>query len=320
MNPQRVFHGRVFASLQFRSLEPTACFRITATIAAPDTFKLSAGPIVLSSSTAAAAEGLPSHKYPQRAAYSRGELSIGVWPSLTCESQSVLSFRSQMSLFQAAAAQRSLASGPKPLVSFRCGLINSENIPGDSTKLRMRADPRKGELRLMRSFDGVLTLEWRDRTTGNPIHSWMVFPGDITFRRVKTGRESDRVYGLQFTAAGDSRRFFFWMQKGETPAAAPTEGAAAPAAAAAGSTASSLQAEDDANAKKLVELINNPQAAQAAAAANAGGGAAAGGAAGAGGGRAGRGAAAGAAPAGGALTQEQLAAMLSAMVRFDSGW
>lgn len=227
-----------------------------------------------------------------------------------CNRSFALLSGARMSLFQAAAAHRSLQSGPKPLVSFRCGLINSDAIPGDSTKLRMRADPRKGELRLMRSFDGVLTLEWRDRTTGNPIHSWMVFPGDISFKRIKTGRDGDRVFELKFTAAGDNRRFFFWMQKGEAAAAsaAPTEGASASAAG-----ASSALQEDIDNAKKLLELINNPQAAQQAANANAaaGSGGTAGGRAG---GRGAAGGGAGGAVGGGALTQEQLAAMLSAMV------
>jgi hypothetical protein len=165
----------------------------------------------------------------------------------------------------------------KPLVSFRAGIVNSERAAGDATRLRMRADTRKGELRVVRGGEGVMSLEWRDRVSGTVAHSFMVFPNDVAFRRIRTGRESDRVYELKFLGAGDSRRFFFYMQSSKV------EG-------------------DEENARKLVDTINNPPAAGAE-----------GGAAGGRGARAAR--AAGGAGAGGPmLTQEQLAQMLANVV------
>lgn len=40
-----------------------------------------------------------------------------------------------------------------------------------------------------------------------------MFPENLTFTKVNTGVESDRVYLLQFKAS--SRRFFFWMQEAD---------------------------------------------------------------------------------------------------------
>lgn len=170
----------------------------------------------------------------------------------------------------------------KPLVSFKAGLVNTERVPGDATRLRMVADPRKGEIRLTRNFDGVMELMWRDRSNGNAVHRFMVFPNDVGFKRIRTGRDADRVWELRFLAAGDARRFFFWMQSGKPE-------------------------KDEELASKLLRMINDP----AAAAAEAAGGAAAGGRAG---GRAGRAGAAAAGGGGVALSRDELQAMLAAMV------
>lgn len=172
----------------------------------------------------------------------------------------------------------------KPLVGFKAGLVNTERVPGDATRLRMVADPRKGEIRLTRNMDGTMELMWRDRSTGTAVHRFMVFPGDVGFKRIRTGRDADRVWELRFLAAGDARRFFFWMQSGKPE-------------------------KDEENASKLLRMINDPAAAAAEAAGGAG--AAAGGRAG---GRAGRAGGAAAAGGGGALSRDELQAMLAAMV------
>lgn len=178
----------------------------------------------------------------------------------------------------------------KPLVAFKAGLVNTERVPGDATRLRMVSDPRKGEIRLTRNMDGTMELMWRDRSTGTAVHRFTVFPNDVGFKRIRTGRDADRVWELRFLAAGDARRFFFWMQSGKPE-------------------------KDEENASKLLRMINDP----AAAAAEASGGRAAGRA-----GRAGGGAAAGGA---GALSRDELQAMLAAMVsgcaaalKFSAGW
>ena len=49
----------------------------------------------------------------------------------------------------------------------------------------------------------MMTLEWRDRATGatGGMEPLMVFPNDLGFRRIRTGRDADRVYELRFLAA-----------------------------------------------------------------------------------------------------------------------
>jgi|AntRauTorckE5430_2_1112549.scaffolds.fasta_scaffold00246_8 hypothetical protein len=88
------------------------------------------------------------------------------------------------------------------------------------------ADPRRGTLEVNwtassssnpSSSAGVLKLEWKDRRTRAVVDSLTIFPeDDCTYSKVDTGtgRESDRVYLLQYGNASD-RRFFFWMQEKE---------------------------------------------------------------------------------------------------------
>lgn len=118
----------------------------------------------------------------------------------------------------------------KPLLAFRAGRCVHER--SGASKLRIRADPRRGEVRLVRSPEGMINVQWRDRTTGNMEINLECFPDDVTFKRIRTGREEDRVYELNFVSAAD-RRFFFWMQE---PAVE----------------------KDAENARKLVETVNNP--------------------------------------------------------------
>ena len=87
-------------------------------------------------------------------------------------------------------------------------------------------DPRRGTLEVnwtasssanSSSSAGTLKLEWRDRRTNAVVESLIVYPeDDCTYTRVETGagRETDRVYLLQYGNASD-RRFFFWMQEKE---------------------------------------------------------------------------------------------------------
>ncbi len=90
-------------------------------------------------------------------------------------------------------------------------MINDKVVPGDSTRLSMKADKRAGELIVTRPPPGSAPeVQWRDRATGAPIWQRMVFPGDISFRRIMTPNANDRVYELRFVASG--ARTFFFMQ------------------------------------------------------------------------------------------------------------
>ena len=168
-------------------------------------------------------------------------------------------------------------AAPKPLVSFKCGRVNSERVGG--TKLRLTADPRKGELSLLKDgqvrrlvlphlpadqttqpgfslpplkhafflllllSQGVMHIMWKDRSTGDQGMDLEVFPGDVEFKRIAAPVPGDRIYELRFTAT--ARREFFWAQ--EAKEAADKDGVA-----------------------KLVEFVNNPSAAAAASAPAAG--------------------------------------------------
>ena len=66
----------------------------------------------------------------------------------------------------------------------------------------------------------------------------MVFPNDVRYYKVDTGRAQDRVYMLQWQS-GSNRRFCFWMQDKSADA-------------------------DEENCRKLNEYIQNPPEPEAA--------------------------------------------------------
>jgi len=94
-------------------------------------------------------------------------------------------------------------------------------------KYLVSPDPRRGTLSLVwtpnpssggnssSNNGGTLKLEWKDRRTRTVVDTLNIFPeDDCTYSRVDTGRESDRVYLLQYGNASD-RRFFYWLQEKE---------------------------------------------------------------------------------------------------------
>jgi 26S proteasome regulatory subunit N13 len=89
-------------------------------------------------------------------------------------------------------------------------MMHHETVRGSPTKLRVAPDHRKGTLSVQRDPDGTVHVTWRDRSSGAVGLDRTVFPADVTFQRIKTGKESDRVYEMRYGAT-DSR-FFFWMQ------------------------------------------------------------------------------------------------------------
>ena len=95
------------------------------------------------------------------------------------------------------------------LASIKAGKLHSDR-EGDA-QMRLRADPRRGELRVHRDAQGVVHLTWRDRATGAVEDDLSLFPNDVTLRRVVTPTPADRVYELAF-AQGARRPSFFWLQ------------------------------------------------------------------------------------------------------------
>ena len=53
-----------------------------------------------------------------------------------------------------------------------------------------------------RQPDGMVNIQWRDRSTNALGFDRPVFPDDVTFKRVKTGDGKDRVYELKYKASG----------------------------------------------------------------------------------------------------------------------
>ena len=70
-------------------------------------------------------------------------------------------------------------AGPQPLARLTAGKMHADR---DGGSYRLRADPRRGELRVARGSDGLVHLTWRDRTTGGTEDDFIVMPGDLAFR------------------------------------------------------------------------------------------------------------------------------------------
>ncbi|CAI5534845.1 unnamed protein product [Closterium sp. Naga37s-1] len=88
------------------------------------------------------------------------------------------------------------------LLEFRAGRMS---VSGSTVK----PDPRKGLLRLIRTEDLLLHLQWLDRTTQAVEEDMVVFPDEAKFEKVS--QSSGRVYVLSFNE--DDRKLFFWMQE-----------------------------------------------------------------------------------------------------------
>ena len=85
--------------------------------------------------------------------------------------------------------------------------------PGRSGCLRLAADKRRGEVVLTRDGEGMTHVQWLDRATRDVGFDRIVFPGDATFRRIKTpADDKNRVYELMYVA-GQRQRYFFWLQE-----------------------------------------------------------------------------------------------------------
>ncbi|KAJ3434568.1 adhesion regulating molecule 1 110 kda cell membrane glycoprotein [Anaeramoeba flamelloides] len=89
------------------------------------------------------------------------------------------------------------------LVSFRAGKMNkSGNL--------VSPDKRKGMVQVVKSPEGIVQFQWKDRVKGDIVDNFFLFPGDAVLKKVyqcTTGR----VVLLRFNQG--RRRFFYWLQE-----------------------------------------------------------------------------------------------------------
>nr|GEW71234.1 26S proteasome regulatory subunit RPN13 [Tanacetum cinerariifolium] len=88
------------------------------------------------------------------------------------------------------------------LLEFRAGKMLMEGT-------RVVADSRKGLVRIGRGEEGLVHIQWLDRSTNTVEDDQIVFPEEAVFEKV--GQASGRVYLLKFQT--DDRKCFFWMQE-----------------------------------------------------------------------------------------------------------
>lgn len=92
------------------------------------------------------------------------------------------------------------------MTEFRAGRIVKEGTTA-------KPDPRKGLVRVLRTEDGLVHLEWwsrDDETAAGPEFDEIVFPEEAEW--VKPDKAPPRVYKLQYKEQSD-RDLWFWMQE-----------------------------------------------------------------------------------------------------------
>ncbi|KAL3150071.1 hypothetical protein ABBQ38_013417 [Trebouxia sp. C0009 RCD-2024] len=104
-----------------------------------------------------------------------------------------------------------MAASEDVLVQFRAGLM----LKADNKTLK--ADQRKGLVRLSQTDDGLLHLRWFERVgaaeaKGDAQIDSIIFPGEATFSKVASAGPSSRIYTLAFASDGE-RSLVFWMQE-----------------------------------------------------------------------------------------------------------
>ena len=88
------------------------------------------------------------------------------------------------------------------------------------------------------SHGGLLNVRWTDRSNDNVDEEYIVFPDDVTLKKVNTGRDGDRVVLLKWNSG--NRRLMFWLQDKEAT-------------------------KDDENISKFNDFVKNPNQSQASA-------------------------------------------------------
>jgi hypothetical protein len=147
-----------------------------------------------------------------------------------------------MSLFpQTHAASSSTGAGAgngTTLLSFKAGKIDLDG-PKANGCYKATPDLRKGTVSLVRTNDQLVHFRWADRTSGAIEDDRILFPDEISFKKVKTGKDADRVYMVKYSSGAEP--MMFWMQEKESD-------------------------KDEENSTKINQYANDPAAATAAAA------------------------------------------------------
>ncbi len=99
--------------------------------------------------------------------------------------------------------------GAAPLMQFPAG--KCVLTPSSNGKFTVTADPRRGSVSISKGSDGLVHFKWTVQNGGSAEDDRMVFPGENVFKRVKTGRENDRVFMLQYITG--NQRLMYWMQE-----------------------------------------------------------------------------------------------------------
>lgn len=133
------------------------------------------------------------------------------------------------SLFPTAQAQ---AGAGTVLCSFPAG--QCQTVVQPNKKLQVTADPRRGQISVVKGADGLVHFKWANLPAGYVEIDRIVFSGENVFKRVQTGREGDRIYMLHCISG--NQRILFWMQEKEDK-------------------------NDAENMKKVNDMIANPNAA-----------------------------------------------------------
>lgn len=95
------------------------------------------------------------------------------------------------------------------LYKFKAGkmIMSARKANG---KYDVTADPRRGEVSITRSGDGIVHLKWTNMQNSVVEDDRMVFMGENTFKKVKTGRPTDRVFMLKYISG--NQQHMYWMQ------------------------------------------------------------------------------------------------------------
>ncbi len=95
-------------------------------------------------------------------------------------------------------------------VTFRAGKCQLVQQPNG--KYQVTADVRRGSVTLEKTPDGMINFWWTNTVTSQKEDERFIMgPNECTFKKVKTGREGDRVYMLKFTGLG-AQTMMYWMQ------------------------------------------------------------------------------------------------------------
>lgn len=141
-----------------------------------------------------------------------------------------------MSLFPSSRGQAASGAAAPSVISFKAGLM----VIGNETDGRFNcsADNRKGLISLVKDqADNLLHFRWSTRPQGTVEIDRMIFPDEVDFKKVNTGRPEDRVYLLKYRGGGP--KLMFWLQDQSTE-------------------------KDADNISKLNNYLNDPAAADAA--------------------------------------------------------